>query len=126
MDWNRISGLWHEYQGIAKANWGRLTDNDLTAISGSRDLLIGKLQTRYGLTTDQAEQQVEAWIANMAFNLAEPVGRAAEYMAGPARDLAGALTDAADKSIRGNTAFIYGATALTCFILGAFWKTIVR
>jgi uncharacterized protein YjbJ (UPF0337 family) len=63
MDWNRVAGLWTEYQGIAKANWGRLTDNDMTAISGSRDLLIGKLQARYGLTHDQAEQQVDNWVA---------------------------------------------------------------
>jgi uncharacterized protein YjbJ (UPF0337 family) len=126
MDWNRISGLWHEYQGIAKANWGRLTDSDMTAISGSRDMLIGKLQTRYGLTTDQAEQQVETWIAELALDVAEPLGKAADYMAGPARDLAGAVTDATNTSIRENTAFVFGVTALTCFLLGAFWKSIVR
>ena len=57
MDWNRVSGLWTEYRGIAKANWGRLTDNDMTAISGSRDLLIGKLQTRYGLTKDKPKNR---------------------------------------------------------------------
>jgi uncharacterized protein YjbJ (UPF0337 family) len=100
MDWDRVSGLWTEYQGIAKANWGRLTENDMTAISGSRDLLIGKLQTRYGLTKDQAEQQVDNWVATLAVQAAKPLAQAADYMSGPANYAASALTDAANRSIQ--------------------------
>ena len=29
---------------------GHLTDDDLTQIEGNRDVLIGKIQERYGLT----------------------------------------------------------------------------
>ena len=126
MDWNRVSGLWTEYQGIAKANWGRLTDNDMTAISGSRDLLIGKLQTRYGLTKDQAEQQVDNWVATLAFSATKPLTQAAEYLSGPASFATNALTDAANKSIRENKALVFGATAITCFFLGYFWNKLIR
>lgn len=126
MDWKRISGLWHEYQGIAKANWGRLTDNDLTAISGSRDLMIGKLQTRYGMTTDQAEQQIESWLATLALKAEKPLEDAAAYMADPARNVANALAGAASKSIRENSALVFGVTVIACFTLGALWKRIVR
>ena len=126
MDWNRISGLWTEYQGIAKANWGRLTDNDVTAISGIRDLLVGKLQTRYGLSKDQAESQVDDWVVTLALAATKPLEGAAEYLAGPARQAVGAIATAADKSIRENSAVVFGMTALTCFLLGAFWRTIVR
>ena len=126
MDWNRVSGLWTEYQGIAKANWGRLTDNDVTAISGSRDLLIGKLQTRYSLTKDDAEQQVDNWIATLAVTAAKPLTDAAEYLSGPANYASSALTEAANKSIRENKALVFGATALTCFALGFFWNKLVR
>ena len=126
MDWNRISGLWTEYQGVAKANWGRLTENDMTAISGSRDLLIGKLQTRYGITKDQAEQQVDSWVATMAAKAAKPLAQAAEYMSGPANYAASALTDATNKSIRENTALVFGVTTVTCFVLGYFWNKLVR
>jgi uncharacterized protein YjbJ (UPF0337 family) len=125
-DWNRISGLWTEYQGIAKANWGRLTDNDMMAISGSRDLLIGKLQTRYGITWDQAEQEVDDWIATLAIQAVEPLAEAADYMAEPVHDAASAMTEAANKSIRENTALIFVATAVVCFALGYFWKNLVR
>lgn len=126
MDWSRVSGLWSEYQGMAKANWGRLTDNDMTAISGSRDLLIGKLQTRYGLTKDQAEQQVDNWVATLAVQAAKPLSQAADYMSGPANYAANALTEAANKSIRENKALVFGVTALTCFVLGFYWNRLVR
>ena len=126
MDWNRVSGLWTEYQGIAKANWGRLTDNDITAISGSRDLLIGKLQTRYGLTKDQAVQRVDNWVATLAVTATKPLTQAAEYLSGPASFATNALTAAANKSIRENKALVFGVTALTCFALGFFWKKLVR
>jgi uncharacterized protein YjbJ (UPF0337 family) len=126
IDWNRISGLWTEYQGIVKANWGRLTDNDMTAISGNRDLLIGKLQTRYGLTTDQAERQVDDWVATLAVTAGKPLTDAAEYLSVPANYAASALTDAAKKSIRENKALVFGVTAITCFALGYFWNKLVR
>src|SRR5688572_22294091 len=126
MDWNRVAGLWTEYKGVAKANWGRLSDNDITAISGSRDLLIGKLQTPYGLTKDQAEQQVDTWVATLAVTAAKPLTNAAEYLSRPASDATNAITDAANKSIRENTAVVFGATAITCFALGYFWNKLVR
>lgn len=126
MDWNRISGLWTEYQGVAKANWGRLTDSDITAISGSRDLLIGKLQTRYGLAHDQAEQQVDDWVATLAMKAAKPLSNAAEYMSGPANYAANALTEAANKSIRENKALVFSVTAIACFVLGYSWNRLVR
>jgi CsbD-like len=33
-------------------SWGKLTDNDLTAINGSREQLEGKIQQRYGIWRD--------------------------------------------------------------------------
>jgi uncharacterized protein YjbJ (UPF0337 family) len=44
-----------------KEKWGKLTDDDLTVIAGNRDQLIGKIQERYGITTEVAEQQVKEW-----------------------------------------------------------------
>jgi hypothetical protein len=51
---------------------------------------------------------------------------AAEYLSGPASCASNALTDAANKSIRENKAVAFGATAITCFVLGYFWKKLVR
>ena len=49
MNWDVISGQWKQLKGKVKERWGKLTDDDLTAISGHRDQLEGKIQERYGL-----------------------------------------------------------------------------
>lgn len=58
MNWDIIKGEWKQAAGVAKTKWGKLTDNDLVAVAGNRDQLIGKLQERYGLAKDQAEKQL--------------------------------------------------------------------
>ena len=44
MDWNRVEGNWKQVKGKVKEKWGKLTDDDLTAINGHRDQLEGKIQ----------------------------------------------------------------------------------
>ena len=39
----------------------KLTDDDLDAINGKRDQLLGKIQERHGITQDEAEEQLTAW-----------------------------------------------------------------
>ena len=47
-----------QVKGKVKEKWGKLTDDDLTAISGRRDQLEGKIQERYGLAKDQAKKEL--------------------------------------------------------------------
>ena len=61
MNWDRIEGNWKQAMGHAKAQWGKLTDDDLTVVAGRRDQLAGKIQERYGLAKDEAEKQLAAW-----------------------------------------------------------------
>ena len=58
MNWDIIEGKWKQAAGMAKSKWGKLTDDDLEAIAGKRDQLIGKLQEKYGLAKDLAEKQL--------------------------------------------------------------------
>ena len=53
MDWNRVEGNWKQVKGQVKEKWGKLTDDDLTAINGKREQLEGKIQERYGIAKDQ-------------------------------------------------------------------------
>ena len=32
MDWNQVEGNWKQVRGNVKKQWGKLTDDDLTAI----------------------------------------------------------------------------------------------
>ena len=56
--WEKMKGSWSQTKGAVKEQWGKLTDDDLLEIEGRRDQLVGKLQTRYGITRDDAERQV--------------------------------------------------------------------
>ena len=59
--WEKIKGSWVQTKGAVKEQWGKLTDDDLMEIQGRREQLVGKIQTRYGVSREQAEAQVSGW-----------------------------------------------------------------
>ena len=65
MNHDRIEGNWKQVKGKVKEQWGKLTDDDLVAIAGKRDQMIGKIQERYGCTRDEAQRQVDDFWSRM-------------------------------------------------------------
>ncbi|WP_319498879.1 CsbD family protein [uncultured Cohaesibacter sp.] len=63
MNWNQIEGNWAQFKGKLQAEWGRLTDDDIDVIAGNRKQLAGKLQELYGKREEEAEREIENWIA---------------------------------------------------------------
>lgn len=61
MNWDQVKGQWKQVTGQVKSEWGKLTDDDLAVVAGHRDQLAGKIQERYGLAKEEAEQQLAAW-----------------------------------------------------------------
>jgi uncharacterized protein YjbJ (UPF0337 family) len=59
--WEKMKGSWEQTKGTVKQQWGKLTDDDLMQVQGRRDVLVGKIQTRYGISHEQAEAQVSGW-----------------------------------------------------------------
>jgi len=59
--WEKFKGSWAQTKGTVKEQWGKLTDDDLMEVKGRREVLVGKIQTRYGISHDQAEAQVAGW-----------------------------------------------------------------
>jgi uncharacterized protein YjbJ (UPF0337 family) len=59
MNWEQVEGNWTQLKGKVKEKWGNLTDDDLTAAAGRRDILAGKLQERYGMAKEQAEKELD-------------------------------------------------------------------
>jgi len=49
MNWDRIKGNWKQLKGRVRVAWGRLTDDQLAAIAGRRDICAGRLQEAYGI-----------------------------------------------------------------------------
>jgi uncharacterized protein YjbJ (UPF0337 family) len=66
MNWDQVEGKWKQVSGKAKQKWGKLTDDDLTMISGKREQLAGILQERYGLAKDQAEKQIDEFTTSLS------------------------------------------------------------
>ena len=58
MSWNAIQGNWRQFIGAAKQRWAKLTDSDLAECEGNRDKLVGKLQELYGISADQAGEEI--------------------------------------------------------------------
>ena len=65
MNWEQNTGKWTQVKGELKQTWGKLTDDDILNIAGKRDVLIGKLQERYGYMKDAAEKEVDQWVTRV-------------------------------------------------------------
>ena len=48
MNADQIKGIWMQFKGELKQQWGKFNDNDLQQSEGRHDKFIGMLQERYG------------------------------------------------------------------------------
>ncbi len=63
MSQDMLKGAWKQMKGSVKKQWGKLTDDDLKEIDGNKDMLIGKLQERYGYSKTEAQRDYERWMS---------------------------------------------------------------
>ncbi len=61
MNKDTLEGNAKVFTGQIKKQWAKLTDNDLEYIKGRLDLLVGKVQERYGIAKEEASEQVQEW-----------------------------------------------------------------
>jgi uncharacterized protein YjbJ (UPF0337 family) len=59
MNWDQIDKNWNEVSDKIKLTWGKLNEDDLTAIAGQRDPFVRTLQERYGYEKEIAENAVD-------------------------------------------------------------------
>lgn len=69
MTWDILKGQWTQFKGKIRQQWGKLTDDELDQIQGDREILIGKLQQRYGRSREQVEQEVDRWLQQVGREL---------------------------------------------------------
>ncbi len=63
--WEQVAGKWKQFSGEVKKQWGKLTDDELMQVNGSRDVLAGKLQEKYGIAKEQANKQIDEWASKL-------------------------------------------------------------
>ena len=61
MNWDQMKCQWSQMKGSVRKQWGKLTDDDLDVIAGERERLVGKIQERYGIAKEEAENQIAHW-----------------------------------------------------------------
>ncbi|AUM74440.1 CsbD family protein [Paracoccus jeotgali] len=66
MNWDIVEGKWDQMKGSVKQQWGKLTDDELTEINGSRDKMSGKLQEKYGWTKEEADEKLNEFARNQS------------------------------------------------------------
>lgn len=61
MNKDQMIGNWRQFKGEAQKRWGRLTNDQLDQIEGSREKLAGIVQETYGVALEEASKQVSEW-----------------------------------------------------------------
>ena len=61
MDWGFIEDNWPQMRGNVRSQWGRLTNSEFDAIAGHRELLLRTIRATYGLTRDEADNQIRVF-----------------------------------------------------------------
>jgi len=62
MNKDQLEGNWKQLKGRAREKWGKLTDDDLDEIRGRQEILVGKIQERYGQARAAATKEVDRWM----------------------------------------------------------------
>jgi uncharacterized protein YjbJ (UPF0337 family) len=57
-----LKGQWTQLKGKIREQWGKLTDDEIDQMQGNAEMLVGKIQERYGYQREQAEQEVDRWL----------------------------------------------------------------
>jgi uncharacterized protein YjbJ (UPF0337 family) len=57
-----LKGQWKQLKGRVRQRWGKLTDDDVARIQGSREMLMGQIQEYYGRSREQAENDLDRWL----------------------------------------------------------------
>jgi uncharacterized protein YjbJ (UPF0337 family) len=63
MNRDTLKGQWMQLKGKVRQQWGKLTDDEIDQMQGNAEMLIGKLQERYGYQRERAEQEIDRWLA---------------------------------------------------------------
>jgi uncharacterized protein YjbJ (UPF0337 family) len=59
MNWDRMEGEWKQHRGKAVHQWGKVMNDNLAAIAGKYEELVGRLQERYGIAKEDTTKQVK-------------------------------------------------------------------
>ncbi len=82
---------------------------------------MGRLQTRYGYTKDQAKQEMENWLESLGQTGDSVMAQVSAAKDG-AKQVADNFTTAMQKSVENNPVATLAMVAAVAFVIGAIWR----
>ncbi len=58
-----MAGQWNQLKGKVKQTWGKLTDDEILESQGNMDMLVGKIQEKYGGTKEEIRQRLNEMLS---------------------------------------------------------------
>jgi uncharacterized protein YjbJ (UPF0337 family) len=62
MNRDTLKGQWMQLKGKVRQQWGQLTDDEIDQVQGNAEMLIGRIQERYGRSREDAERELDRWL----------------------------------------------------------------
>lgn len=63
MNLDQLKGNWKQLKGDLKSEFGKLTDDEIMQAEGEATVLLGKIQEKYGITKEEAEEKLDDFLA---------------------------------------------------------------
>ena len=63
MNRDRFEGVWRQFSGEVREQWGTLTDDPFAVAAGTRDRLAGRIQEQRGIAKQEADRQLEDFVS---------------------------------------------------------------
>jgi len=61
VNWDSLEGQWKQRRGKAVYHWGKMMKDELSAILGKNEELVGKLQEKYGIAKDEITNNADEY-----------------------------------------------------------------
>ena len=62
MNRDNLKSQWLQLKTRVREHWVKLTDDDLAQIQGDAEVLLGRLQERYGRTLEAVAKELDDWL----------------------------------------------------------------
>ena len=96
-------GNWHKILGKLQKRWGILTDDDLDQFDGDANMLVGLIEKKTGET----RETIENYLEDLAYETNAAVGRASKKARSFVRQASGAVQDSTQRAVdRARRAYI--------------------
>lgn len=93
-----LSGKWKQISGYAKATWGDLTDDELAQIAGNKDMLMGKLQEKYGWTKEEVESNLGDFYNSIKDKISDSLSTDSDEEKDPVKDVKEVADNATERT----------------------------